>query len=355
MKAIILVGGEGTRLRPLTINRLKGTVPMAGHPFLNYQFKFLKKHGIKEVVLSICHMPEKIKKTFGTGEEYGMKLHYAVEKKPLGTAGAIKNAQRFMTRSENLVIMNGDVLTDLDLAKMLNQHQKKKGLFSLGLTWVADPSAYGVVQFDANKRIERFIEKPSPNESVSHWINAGIYIANQDIFNWIPDKINYSAERALFPDLLANGQKMLAFPDKGYWNDIGTPGKYLQSNIDILEGRMFMLKYGTAYKKKNGLRIGRRCVLAPSVKLIGPAVIGDGCRIEDEVLVGESCALDDEVVIGRHCRLERAVVWDHTRIGEGTTLTECVVGRQVTIGKHVHVRPGTVLADHSRIPDYSIV
>lgn len=355
MKAIILVGGEGTRLRPLTLSRLKGTVPMAGHPFLKYQFEFLKKHGIKEVVLSICHMPEKIKKTFGNGKNYGMKIHYAIEKEPLGTGGAIKNAQRYMNKSDVIAIMNGDVLTDIDLSEMRQQHDKKKAIFSIGLTWVENPSAYGVVQFDRSRRIERFIEKPSPSESNSHWINAGIYLANASIFDWIPEKTNYSAERALFPNLLEQKQRLWAFPDKGYWNDIGTPGKYLQSNIDILEGRMFMIKSGRACRGKAQIRIGQKCQLAPSVQLTGPAVIGNGCTIEADVVIGESCAIADNVKIARHGRISRSVIWESVSIDECTTLDGCIVGSHSKIGRHVTIKPGTVLADHSIIPDYSVI
>jgi NDP-sugar pyrophosphorylase family protein len=197
VKAIILVGGEGTRLRPLTLHRLKGTVPMAGRPFLEYQFEFLRRYGVRDVTLSICHMPELVKKTFGNGRRYGLNLHYAVEQKPLGTAGAIKNAERYIAGKEPVVIMNGDILTDLNLEHMQQLHRKNRAVLTIGLTWVEDPSAYGLVHTNTSGRVQRFVEKPDSDEGDNHWINAGVYLFDPSIFSYIPENVNYSAERGL--------------------------------------------------------------------------------------------------------------------------------------------------------------
>ncbi len=355
MRAIILVGGEGTRLRPLTINRLKGMVTMAGHPFLKYQFEFLKQHGVKNVTLSICHMPEKIKSTYGDGRAFGLRLNYAVEKKPLGTAGAIKNAQvLFPSRDhEPVVVMNGDILTAINLTRMLEQHRRKKAVLSIGLTWVEDPSAYGVVQFNQDKRIRKFIEKPAPSEDVSHWINAGVYLFSPGAFAAIPEGINYSAERALFPGLLADRQRLWAFPDRGYWNDIGTPQKYLQSNIDILEGRMFMLKVGQAFKGKAHVRLGKQCRIHGSVELVAPCVIDDHCTMENDILISQATVIGSHVHIGSHTQIARSVVGDQVHIGSSAFIEGAVIGSRSKIGKHVSISAGTVLADRSVVPDYS--
>ncbi len=355
MRAIILVGGEGTRLRPLTLNRLKGMVTMAGHPFLKYQFEFLKQHGVKNVTLSICHMPEKIKRTYGTGQAFGMRLNYAVEQEPLGTGGAIKNAftQFRSPNQEPVVVMNGDILTAIDLTKMLEQHRRKKAALSIGLTWVEDPSAYGVVQFNKDKRILKFIEKPAPSEDVSHWINAGVYLFSPPAFAAIPDGVNYSAERALFPGLLNEDQRLWAFPDRGYWNDIGTPQKYLQSNIDILEGRMFMLKVGRAFKGRDHIRLGRHCRIHGSVELIAPCVIDDHCSMENDILISQATVIGSHVTIGSHTQIARSVIGDKVHIGNTTSIEGAVIGKGSKIGRHVIISAGTVLADHSVVPDYS--
>jgi len=353
VKAIILVGGEGTRLRPLTLSRLKSTVSMAGRPFLEYQFALLKRHGVRDVTLSICHMPELIRKTFGDGRRFGLKLHYAIETKPLGTGGAIKNAQATAGGREAVVVMNGDILTDINLKAMAELHRKQKALVTIGLTWVEDPSAYGLVHTAGNGRVNRFVEKPDAEMGDNHWINTGIYLFSPEVFDYIPESVNYSAERGLFPNLLAAGKRVWAYPSRCYWMDIGTPAKYLRGNLDLFEGRMPMLTVGSSLRRNARLRVGKQCKLHPEAKLVPPAVLGDRCQVGPEAAIGKFALLGNRVEVGARVCLENCVIGDQVVIGEGARLTGCVVGAGCRIGRFATVGRGVVLGDGAQVPDYS--
>ncbi len=355
MKAIILVGGEGTRLRPLTLNRLKSTVPMVGRPFLEYQFALLKQHGIRDVALSICHKPELIRRVFGDGRRFGLKLKYAVEKTPLGTAGAIKNAERFVAGWEPVAVLNGDELSNWDFTRMAAVHRRHKALLTIGLTWVADPSAYGLVQVNAQGRVQRFVEKPSLDEGKSHWVNSGLYIFSPAAFTYIPPRVHYSAERELFPALLSTGQPVWSYGSRNYWKDIGTTDKYHQAHIDILEARMSLLPVGKPWKRNKQIRLGSQCVLHPTAAVYAPSVLGDHCRVGLETRIGELAVLGNRVKVGPRAVLQRCVIWDDVRIGEGARLTGCVVGAGCRIGRYASISSGTVLGDKAVIPDYSQV
>ncbi len=355
MKAIILVGGEGTRLRPLTLHSLKSTVPMLGHAFLEYQFAFLRQHGIRDIVLSTCHKPELLRAAFGTGRRYGIKLHYAPESQPLGTAGAIQNAGKFIDRRETVVVLNGDILTNLNLTRMAAVHRGQRSILTIGLTWVEDPSAYGLVQTNKTGRVHRFLEKPSPGEGETHWINSGVYIFDSAVFDRIPEGVSYSSERQLFPELLLAGERVGSFPGRDYWMDIGTPAKYLQAHLDILEGRMFMLPIGSAAKKTPRLYMGKRCRFHPTVEASAPGVLGNDCVVGEEARIGEFSVLGSKVKVGPHAVIQHSVIWDGVDIGEGAKLSGCVICSACRIGRFVTVRPGSVLGQGSIIPDYSVV
>src|ERR1035441_1656638 len=196
MKAIILVGGQGTRMRPLTDHLPKNIVPLCGTPFLTYQFEYLKKAGIKEIVLSLGFRPGDIRKVYGDGRKLKVKIHYVVEKEPLGTAGAIKNAEKYV-KGSSIVVLNGDILTDIPLKKMIAAHRKNRNIATLGLFRVDDPTAYGLVLLDSKGQITKFLEKPGPDEVVTDTINAGVYVFEPEVFGYIPEGRNYSAGRCL--------------------------------------------------------------------------------------------------------------------------------------------------------------
>ena len=235
MKALILAGGEGTRLRPLTLSIPKPVVPVVNLPFLNYQLALLRQHGIGDVILSLGYQPSKIQAVLGDGSEMGTHLQYVVETSPLGTAGAYKNAEQFLQGPT--VVFNGDILCDLDLSEVLRQHRERNATATLVLTHVENPSAYGLVETTDRGRIERFLEKPKKEEITCNTINAGTYILEPEVLEYVPAGQNYSFERGVFPALLKEGKPVFAYISSGYWIDIGTPQKYMQVHQDILQRR----------------------------------------------------------------------------------------------------------------------
>src|SRR5213592_548912 len=236
MKAILLAGGKGTRLRPLTIHTPKPIVPIFERPFLHYQLDLLKRVAdIDEVILSLNYQPRRIEEIFGDGSESGLAIRYVVEPAPLGTGGAIRFASE--TLRESVVVFNGDVLTEVDLAAVIALHRERKARATIVLTPVENPSAYGLVETDRQGNILRFLEKPKPDEITCDTINAGIYVLEPDTFDRIPKDTAWSVERSFFPSLIENGETFVAYTYRGYWIDIGTPEKYTQVHRDIMDGR----------------------------------------------------------------------------------------------------------------------
>jgi NDP-sugar pyrophosphorylase family protein len=342
MKAIILVGGQGTRMRPLTDHLPKNIVPLCGTSFLTYQIEYLKKAGIKEIVFSIGYRPQDIKKVYGNGRKLGVQIHYAVEKEPLGTAGAVKNAEKFVKGSP-VVVLNGDILTDIPLKKMIGFHRKNKNIATLGLFRVEDPTAYGLVLLDSKARITQFLEKPTATEAVTDTINAGVYVFEPDVFNFIPAGVNYSAERGLFPGLLQAKQLFGGFVWKGYWQDIGTPRKYLTTQWDVLKGAFPVL--GTYQKKPGRIYLGKGVKIAKGARVQGPALIGDGSIIRPGARIFPWSVIGKKCVIGRDATLSKTLLWDGVKIGDGVHLEETVLGRRCLVSAYSRVEKGSVFGD----------
>src|SRR5438874_1389916 len=241
MKAILLAGGKGTRLRPLTIHTPKPIVPIFNRPFLHYQLDLLKHVAeIDEVILSLNYQPRRIEEIFGDGRESGLAIWYVVEAAPLGTAGAVRYAGESLR--ESVIVFNGDVLTQVDLAAVIAMHRERRAKATIVLTPVENPTAYGLVETDADGNIRRFLEKPKPDEITCDTINAGIYVLEPDTFDRIPKDTPWSIERSFFPSLIERGESFVAYVYRGYWIDIGTPEKYMQVHRDMMDGRF------TAYR-----------------------------------------------------------------------------------------------------------
>src|SRR5438128_8910209 len=242
MKAILLAGGKGTRLRPLTIHTPKPIVPIFDRPFLHYQLDLLKQvPEIDEVILSLNYQPRRIEEIFGDGSESGLAIRYVVEPAPLGTGGAVRYAGESL--NDSVVVFNGDVLTQVDLGAVIKLHRERKAKATIVLTPVENPSAYGLVETDASGNILRFVEKPKPEEITTNHINAGIYILEPDTFDRIPSDVAWSVERSYFPSLIERGETFVAYIDHGYWIDIGTPEKYVQVHRDIMDRRFPALPF----------------------------------------------------------------------------------------------------------------
>lgn len=348
MKALILIGGEGTRLRPLTMHTLKCMAPIVNKHFFEYQIDMIKRAGIREVILSICYLPEKIKKAIGNGKKYGVTIRYAIEKTPLGTGGAVKNCERYIDGPT--VVMNGDVLTDIELKKIIEEHKKASAAATIALHEVEDPTHYGLVETDRENRITKFLEKPKPEEITTKWINAGLYVFEKRVLDYIPAGQNYSLERGLFPKLLAERQVFMAYKAKYYWLDIGKIEKYVQGNYDVLEGRFKLPgdsfpEYGSEVCLQGAVKVDTKAVLR------GPSVIGKGsvigaAEIHPLTIVGENCEINDGA------RVERSIIWDNVKIGKNAVVRECILGAGCEIHDNAVVH-GAVLGNHANIPAFS--
>src|SRR6185436_9074136 len=268
MKAILLAGGKGSRLRPLTLHTPKPIVPIFDRPFLQYQIDLLRQvPEIDEVVLSLNYQPRRIEEVFGDGSDFGISIRYGVEPTPLGTGGAIKFAAGD-ARKEPIVVFNGDVFTSVDLSAVLALHRERQAKATIVLTPVDNPTAYGLVETDAQGNVERFVEKPDPAQIRCDTINAGIYILEPDTLSRIPADTVYSIERGYFPSLVENHETFVAYIYRGYWIDVGTPEKYRQAHRDIMAGRFpappFAKTAGTAYVSPEAKIEAGAVVEAPS-------------------------------------------------------------------------------------------
>src|SRR6187399_1228330 len=303
MKAIMLAGGKGTRLRPLTIHTPKPIVPIFDRPCLHYQLDLLKQvPEIDEVILSLNYQPRRIEEIFGDGSDAGISIRYIVEPAPLGTAGAVRYAGDNLT--ESVVVFNGDVLTQIDLAAVLQLHRERQAKATIVLTPVENPTAYGLVETDATGNITRFLEKPNPDEITTNNINAGIYVLEPNTFDRIPKDVSWSIERSYFPSLIERGETFVAYIYGGYWIDIGTPAKYLQVHKDIMDGRYS----------------------APPFVGSGSQFVAEGARVEEGVELSGPCFIDEGAVVKTGARiLPYSVIGRQTHIEEAAVIDDSIV------------------------------
>jgi NDP-sugar pyrophosphorylase family protein len=348
MKAILLAGGKGTRLRPLTIHTPKPIVPIFNRPFLNYQIDLLKQvPEIDEVILSLNYQPRRIEEIFGDGSESGIKVRYVVEPVPLGTAGAIKYAGDKLT--ESVVVFNGDVLTQIDLASVIALHRQRNARATIVLTPVPNPSAYGLVETDGEGNIQRFLEKPKPEEITTNHINAGIYVLEPETFDRIPSDVAWSIERSFFPSLIERHETFVAYVYNGYWIDIGTHEKYRQVHRDIMDGRFVAAPFHES----------QRQWIAPDARIEDGATVEGPCFIDGGVLVKAGARIGPYSVIGRQTQVEEeavvdgAIIWPNCRISREAVVHNAIVGRHCHVGRSVNLNNGAVLGDRTTLTDFT--
>jgi mannose-1-phosphate guanylyltransferase len=333
MKAVILVGGEATRLRPLTCNTPKIMIPVLNRPFFEHLVTYLKKHNIVDIILAVGKSPEQVQDYFGDGSKLGIRLTYSIENLPLGTAGAVKNAERLL--DDSFFVLNGDIFTDIDLSRMMRLHRENKAIVSLALTPVEDPTIYGVVETDSEGRVKRFIEKPSRDKVTTNMINAGIYILEPDILSYIGPGTFSMFERDVFPLLLEKGQAMYGYPFQDYWIDIGTPDKYLKLHHDLLRRHV----------GNKGIKFEGESFVDSSAQIEGPAIIGEGCFIDKNSIVR------GPAVLGARCRVEEGavvegvVLWQDCQINRGARLRNCLVACRCHVGEESAIPDGCILGD----------
>lgn len=334
MQAIILAGGEGTRLRPLTSNVPKPVITLVDRPFIAYMLEWLKSHGVDEVIMSCGFLADGVRVVMGDGLDYGVCLRYVEEPEPLGTAGAIKLAEQYL--DERFFVLNGDVLTDIDLSAQLAQHEATDARMTLALIAVDDPSAYGLVTLEDNLSVHEFLEKPLPGQQVrTDLINAGAYIATRDVLRLIEPNIKTSWEHDIFPQLIGKG--LYGYRADGYWLDIGTPERYLEATEDILSGR-FAIGHG-------GQLTQISAQATTDGKLTPPLVIGADCVVAKGATVGPSVVLADHVEVEAGAVVERSVLLDGVRVGEGAVLRDCVVAARAQIGSGVQIGANVIVGE----------
>ena len=350
MKAILLVGGFGTRLRPLTLHTPKAVVPIFDRPFLHYQLDLLARlPEIDEVILSLNYQPDAIERAAAERREDRPRIRYLVEPQPLGTGGAVKFAAPYLDGT--VVVFNGDVLTRIDLRAVVDLHRSRGARATIVLTPVENPSAYGLVETDAAGRVRAFREKPDPDQITCDTINAGIYVLEPDTFDRIPPDTKYSIERRYFPSLIERGERFVAYVERGYWIDIGTIDKYVQVHRDIMSGQCAAHPFA------------RRAVEAPLVdpsatvdagaRIEAPSYVGAGARVAAGAAVMANSVVGANATVGENAVVDGSILWPDCFVGASATVRGAVLGRRTRVAENAVIGPGAVLGDDSAVAAFS--
>ena len=345
MKAVVMAGGEGTRLRPLTSMRPKPMVPIVNQPVMEHILGLVKHHGITDVVATLAFMPQVIEDYFGDGDEWGMNITYAVEETPLGTAGSVRNAADALT--EPFIVISGDALTDIDLSAVIEFHRDRGAAVTIALKRVPDPLEFGVVITDEEGRIERFLEKPSWGQVFSDTINTGIYVVDPLVFDYIPEGTPYDFSSELFPLLMAEGHPLFGCVVDGYWCDVGSLDSYIEVHRDILDGKAMI--YVPGARTKDDVWVGPGADIDPTAELASKVVIGANTRVRAGAKLGEYTVIGDNCLIGFGADTERAIVWNDCFIGAHSAVRGAVVCRGVDLRAGARVESGAVIGDESTV------
>jgi mannose-1-phosphate guanylyltransferase/phosphomannomutase len=351
MKAVVMAGGEGTRLRPLTSNQPKPMVPIVGKPCMEHILDLLRHHGMDEVVVTLAFMPQAIRTYFGRGESLDMDVDYSVEEQPLGTAGSVKLAQERLR--DTFLVISGDALCDVDLTSLVAAHRAKGAAVTIGLKSVDNPLEFGIVVTDEEGRVERFLEKPSWGQVFSDTINTGIYVLEPEVLRHVPDDRPYDFSKELFPLLLEMGRPIYGHVLDGYWQDIGNLEQFRQANFDALDGRVQLDVPGL--QLRGNVWVSEEVDIEQIEGIDGPAFIGANCRIADGASIGAYSVLSRGVIVREGARIERAVVDAGTYLGRSSVVEGAIIGRGCDVRDHVRVHEGVAIGDQVTIgPEASI-
>ncbi len=351
MKAVVMAGGEGSRLRPLTINRPKPMVPLVSKPVMAHILDLLKRQGITEVVVTLHYMPEAIQSYFGNGRSLGMNIHYAIEEVPLGTAGSVKNAQEYL--DEPFLIISGDAVTDIDLQQVIAFHREREAEATLTLYRVPNPLEYGVIITGADGEIVQFLEKPSWGEVISDTVNAGIYVVDPAVLDLIEDGQSTDWSKDVFPQLLEQGRSLYGHVADGYWTDVGDISEYMRATGDVLQHRVHTEEMGRHIG--GDIWCGQDVEIAPDAQLYGPIYLGDEVKIKGGVIIHGPTVVRDYTIVDNRVHIDRSIIWRNSYIGEGAEIRGAVVGRQCTIKSKGVLFEGVVLGDNSIVGEGAVI
>jgi mannose-1-phosphate guanylyltransferase/phosphomannomutase len=351
MKAVVMAGGEGTRLRPLTSNQPKPMVPVVGKPCMEHIVELLKDHDFDDIVVTVAFMPQAIRTYFGAGEAYGVSIRYSVEESPAGTAGSVKLAEEAL--EETFLVISGDALCDIDLGALIRFHREKGGLATLALKSVDNPLEFGIVVTDEDSRIERFLEKPSWGQVFTDTINTGIYVLEPEVLRHVPTDRPFDFSKELFPLLLEMGKPLFGYVADGYWQDIGNLDQFRQANVDALDERVRLKISGI--RLRGNVWVGEGVELDDLESVEGPAFVGNYCRIAPRASVGSYSVLSNGVTLRDHARTTRSIVDAATYIGRSALVEGAIVGRSCDVRAHARIQEGAAVGDNCTIGEQSVV
>ena len=351
MKAVVMAGGEGTRLRPLTSNQPKPMVPIVGKPCMEHILELLEQHGIDEVIVTVAFMPQAIRSYFGDGEALGLAVEYSVEESPLGTAGSVRLASGKL--DEPFLVISGDALCDVDLSALVAFHKEKGAAVTIGLKSVENPLEFGIVVTDEEGRIERFLEKPSWGQVFSDTINTGIYVMEPEVLKHVPGDRPYDFSKELFPYLLEMGRPLYGYVMDGYWQDIGNLDQFRQANFDALEEKVRLNIPGI--RIRGNVWLGEGVEIGELEQIEGPAYIGNYCRISPGATVGSHAVLSNSVTLRERTRVTRSVIDASTHIGRSALIEGAILGRSCDIRAHVRIHEGVAIGDEVTIGAETVV
>ncbi|MCL4544576.1 MAG: sugar phosphate nucleotidyltransferase [Chloroflexi bacterium] len=351
MLAVVMAGGEGSRLRPLTLNRPKPMVPILNIPVMEHIINLLKRHNITDIVVTVHYLASVIEDYFGDGSDFGVRIRYALEEVPLGTAGSVKNAQHMLT--EPFLIISGDALTDINLTAALAYHESRRAKATLVLVRVENPLEYGVVIPDEDGRVQRFLEKPSWGEVFSDTVNTGIYVLDPSVLDLIPVGVPFDFSSEVFPRLLANGDPMFGYVAEGYWCDVGSLPDYLRASFDLAEGRVDLPL--PAARVANGIMAGRGATIESDVRSFGVVYLGDGCVVRSGAVLHGPSVIGENTIVESGATIDRSVIWGNCLISNYASVSGAIIAKQCSIRRGAIIAQGAVIGDGCTIGEQAVV
>ncbi len=353
MKAVVMAGGEGSRLRPLTLTRPKPMLPVVNRPLLGHILHLLKQHGIVDVVVTLQYLATHIQDYYSDGKTLGMDIQYVIEESPLGTAGSVKNAQPDLVDGDPFLVISGDALTDFDLTALLSHHREHGALLTMALYHVADPLEYGVINVHEDGRVAQFLEKPGWGAVTSDMVNTGIYVVQPEVLARIPTGRSVDWSQHVFPAMLARGEPLYGYVAGGYWCDIGTLSEYQRASADLLNGRLNLGELGQ--RIGSGIWAGEGVQIAPDAQLFGPIYLGEEVQIKGGVVIQGPAVVRDYTIVDNRARVNRSIVLRNCYIGEGAELHGCVVARQCSLKARALVFEGAVIGDNAVVGEGAVI
>ena len=353
MKAVVMAGGEGSRLRPLTINHPKPMVPIANRPVMGHTIELLKRHGIDEVVATLQYRADDIQNFFGDGSNAGVTMHYSIESRPLGTAGSVKFSEKYLSRDEPFLIISGDALTDFNLTEIVDFHKRVGAAVTITLYRVPNPLEYGVINIDGQGRIERFLEKPSWGEVISDTVNTGIYVISPEVLDEIEPGTPFDFSKDLFPALMKRGAPMYGFIANDYWCDVGTIAEYMRSTGDLLAGKVNLGETGRHIG--GGIYVEDDVDIAPDAQLFGPVYLGTGVRIKGGVVIHGPTAIRPFTIVDSRVHIDRSILWRNSYVGEGAELRGAIIGERCNLKSRCVIFEGAVVGDECTVGEGAVI